>query len=630
MQPSSLRNKLFGSFSLLVILLILFSSSASSQINFKVILHDIKTEPIAGQYANNLQLYVSVLDDQGVPIRDLKPENFALLEDTKPVDFELEPVTDPEINLVLVVDTSGSMAGNGIQNTRQAVLRFIDQMNAQDRIALISFSDEVKVISDFTSDHATIQRQIMTLDAVPNGGTCLYDAIYKAVQLSSTLPEGRRGVLVLTDGRDELPNQKGKVCSSTTVDDLIHMAVNNISTPINTIGVGKDIDENSLQRLALLTGGFFLKSSTLDELDSLFQTMQYQMKNQYMLSYISNGALGDHNLTVRVTLGSAVDEDTRSIRLSDSAPVIKISSPASGDVLRNDTKIKLDLTGQSTAIARVEYAIDGAVLGESNSAPFDFDLVLADLPENAKELTAQAFDNQEQVLSEDAIAITIQPPAVELASTAEATLAPAAAAVEKPSASAPRSNLILLIVGILVGILGLLAVLLFVLKPFKKAAPLPAGPITGEETFDGAISGGGSGSYSPGRLGVLTIVFSDDSSRIGERIEINQAVAHIGRSTTNEIVFPKDHPVSRNHAVLEYKDGLFQISEALTGDESGMKSPKFGTFVNEEKLYGSPMPLHSGDEIRLGNRLRLRFETSVQPPTYNMGNTGEMTMDGMM
>ena len=634
MQPSSLRKKLFVSFSLLVILLILISSPASSQINFKVILHDIKTEPVAGQYANNLQLYVSVLDDQGAPIRDLKSENFTLLEDTKSVDFELEPVTDPEINLVLVVDTSGSMAGAGIQNARQAVLRFIDQMNAQDRIALISFSDEVKVVSDFTSDHASIQRQMMTLDAVPNGGTCLYDAVYKAIQLSSSLPEGRRGVLVLTDGRDELPNQKGKVCSSTTVDDSVHLAVNNIITPINAIGVGKEIDENSLQRLALLTGGFFLKSNKLDELDSLFQTMQYQIKNQYMLSYISDAALGDHNLTVRVTLGSAVDEDTRPIRLADSPPAIEITSPAPGGVIQTDTTIKLNLSGQSSAIARVEYAVNGTVLGESDSAPFDFDLLLADMPENARQLTAQAFDSQGKLLSQDLVDLNIQIPAATAEAQVKPTLEPVSASVEDTPASTPKSNQMILIIGIVVGILALLAVLVFILKPFKKAPiPVLSGPISGEETFDAVIGGDGrtgfSSGYSSGLLGILTVVFSDDPSRVGERIEIHQAMTHIGRSTTNEIVFPKDHPVSRNHAVLEYKDGLFQISEALTGDENGMKSPKFGTYVNEEKLYGSPMPVHSGDEIRLGNRLRLRFEANLQP--YSSASNSEgFTMDGMM
>ncbi len=628
MQPSSLNKKLFVSFSLLTILLVLFSGAASGQINFKVILHDVKIEPVPGQYASNVQLFVSVLDDSGTPIRDLQPDSFSLLEDAQSVEFSLEPVSDPEINLVLVVDTSGSMAGAGIQNARQAVLRFIEQLNPNDRIALVSFSDEVKVLSDFTADHAAVQRQMMTLEAVSNGGTCLYDAVYKAVQLSSTLPEGRRAVLVLTDGRDEL--RTGKICSSTTVDNSIHLAVNNISTPINAIGVGKEIDENSLQRFALLTGGFFLKSTNMDELDSLFETMQYQMKNQYKLSYISTAPLGDHNLTVRVNLGDGVDEDTRAIRLVDSPPAIKITAPASGDVIGADTTVKLDLSGQTSAIARVEYEVDGAVVGELTGMPFDFNLLFSDLPEDAQQLSARAFDSEGKLLSEDTVAVFIQAAMEEPPTNGAATLEPVAMPIEDTPVKSSRSNLMFIVVGIVAVILVLLAALVFVLKPFKKTPVLAAvGPISGEETFDSAI-GAGPSAYSPGRLATLTVVFSDDSGRIGERIDLHQAVSHIGRSNTNEIVFPKDHPVSRNHAVLEFKDGIFQISEAITGDESGMKSPKFGTYVNEEKLYGSPMPLHNGDEIRLGNRLRLHFETSYSQTVTSTFNQEDRTMDGLM
>ena len=74
-------------------------------------------------------------------------------------------------------------------------------MTANDKVAVISFNSTIKTLIDFTSEHGSATQQIRAMDAEPNSGTCLYDAAYKAVQMSAGLPKGRRAIILLTDGK---------------------------------------------------------------------------------------------------------------------------------------------------------------------------------------------------------------------------------------------------------------------------------------------------------------------------------------------------------------------------------------------------------------------------------------------
>lgn len=73
-----------------------------------------------------------------------------------------------------------------------------------------------------------------------------------------------------------------------------------------------------------------------------------------------------------------------------------------------------------------------------------------------------------------------------------------------------------------------------------------------------------------------------------EHVLVEGATATIGRSSTNDICIPEHH-VSRQHAVINYRDGIFVITDLGSAN---------GTFVNDEQV-NEPFPLFSGDQIRL-------------------------------
>ena len=240
---------------LTLVLLLSIVTIVQGDLDFNVVLHDAQVKPVEGQLANEVKAYVSVLDQQGAPIKNLKVNSFTLSEDSQRVEATVKENAEVPVSLVVAIDTSGSMAGQGITKAREASAKFVNRMSKEDSVAIVSFNDKVNVNFDFTNNPSIAASALSSLNVTPGSGTCLYDAIYQSLQMTSILPAGRRAILILTDGRDELPN--GKPCSSTTIDDVIGQATSNVITPIYTIGVGKAIDENNLQRMALLSGGSF-------------------------------------------------------------------------------------------------------------------------------------------------------------------------------------------------------------------------------------------------------------------------------------------------------------------------------------------------------------------------------------
>jgi pSer/pThr/pTyr-binding forkhead associated (FHA) protein len=98
-------------------------------------------------------------------------------------------------------------------------------------------------------------------------------------------------------------------------------------------------------------------------------------------------------------------------------------------------------------------------------------------------------------------------------------------------------------------------------------------------------------------------------------------------------MFPKDGAVSRQHAVIEERGGSLYLSEVMAADDDGKpKRPTYGTFVNDLQIE-APVALRNGDQIRLGKRVRIRFEgigesSSDTDQTMDQFSDSDKTMDG--
>ena len=174
-----------------------------------------------------ISAYVSVVDSSGQPLTDLTADSFSLLENGTPVEISSAQITQDPIALVLAIDTSGSMAEPtpsgqlAIELAKQSAVSFIAKLAPEDQVAVFSFSDEVVPLQDLDIDHNAAINAVNQLTYKDFGATCLYDAAVEAVQKGSEVAQGRRAVILLTDGVDE---KEGGPCSLHTFTDVVSEA----------------------------------------------------------------------------------------------------------------------------------------------------------------------------------------------------------------------------------------------------------------------------------------------------------------------------------------------------------------------------------------------------------------------
>ena len=254
----------------------------------------------------NITVHLSAWDESGLPLAGLTPENFTLQEDGGAAFHPAAVQADAEapLSVVLVLDISGSMAGQPLADAKAAAARFLDRLAASDRAALIAFSAPVSTDPNdleagremaFTADLAPMYDLIEKLEA--GGMTHLYNAAAKAVQMIAELPVGHRAILLLSDGRNE-PANEGEP------DEAIQLA-RGANVPVFVIGLGDQVDEPYLRRLANETGGLFRAAPKSSELARLFTDMAALLKTQYILTYTSSLEADGRNHTLAITLNAA-------------------------------------------------------------------------------------------------------------------------------------------------------------------------------------------------------------------------------------------------------------------------------------------------------------------------------------
>jgi len=161
------------------------------------------------------------------------------------------------VNVVLTVDTSGSMSGEKIEQAKEAAETFIDvlqskDVNKDDMIGLVTFDTDVYIKSDLTRDFAQLKTIIDGLTA--GGSTSLWDGVYTSVDLVAGTSYAT-AVVVLTDGQDN--------DSEHTKEEAIQYAKEN-KVRVFVIGIGPDVNEKDLRDLAEETGGFYWHVSAAD------------------------------------------------------------------------------------------------------------------------------------------------------------------------------------------------------------------------------------------------------------------------------------------------------------------------------------------------------------------------------
>ena len=271
-------------------------------------------------------LPVTVRNEYGHLVRGLRVDDFVILEDNKRQKVTSFSVEQVAVNVVLLLDASGSVFTE-IPAIREAANRFTEQFTEQDKFAAVQFADKVEVIQDWTSNRDDIKHALAWKYKSGNS-TLFYDALEKTCTDLLSKVEGRKVIILLTDGVDTE--------SKTTMDRAFNAAVRAQATVyvvskvkgiINHIqkeygGIGGVLTgtsgmarlyiqqlleaERRLAQLAEMTGGTMYSPIENADLKKAYRDVAEEIKGQYVITYISSNEGQDGRFRqIKVALSQA-------------------------------------------------------------------------------------------------------------------------------------------------------------------------------------------------------------------------------------------------------------------------------------------------------------------------------------
>jgi len=167
-------------------------------------------------------LPVSVLDRDGRYVPNLRKEDFRVWEDGIEQQVAFFSSVDKPFSVVLMIDTSNSTRFR-LEDIHEAAITFINQLRPDDRVMVVSFDDQIRVLTDFTSDRGQLSRAIRRTH--PGDGTRLYDAIDMVMNQKLSQVEGRKAIVLFTDGVDTTSRRatyQSNVIDAEELDALIY------------------------------------------------------------------------------------------------------------------------------------------------------------------------------------------------------------------------------------------------------------------------------------------------------------------------------------------------------------------------------------------------------------------------
>jgi Ca-activated chloride channel homolog len=245
----------------------------------------------------------------GLQASDFELRDEGVLQEVTQIDVEEIP-----LNLILVFDSSGSMAGQRLQSLLEASRSLLDGLRERDRVAVLSFSTRVRLLAPLTSSRQQIRGALAMLTA--RGATSLRDAAFAALALRETDP-GRTLLLIFSDGADTSSWLKASaVLDSARRTDAVVYGIG-IAVPQYSTIVVRDANAGGsrravmtvvkeagkfLQSLADETGGRVLFANSNTDLRGTFIQTLSEFRERYVLSYSPSGVspTGWHRISVKL------------------------------------------------------------------------------------------------------------------------------------------------------------------------------------------------------------------------------------------------------------------------------------------------------------------------------------------
>lgn len=264
-----------------------------------------------------VRVFVTVSDGDGRLVTTLTRDQFEIRDNGRPQPITLFDNSPQPIELVVMLDVSGSMVGN-LELLRAASQALFGRLNPDDRVRVGTFGREIAISPRFTNDVAELDAALPTT-INPDAPTPLWRGLDAALAAFDQASDTRRVVLVLSDGRDSGSfSWGGKAVSQAAVidtardRDVMIYAVGMYSRGARPpMGIGRgamqsylaaDMPDPGLALVADHTGGGYLELRASHDLAAAFEQVADELHRQYLIGYDLPARDGKvHEVDVRVT-----------------------------------------------------------------------------------------------------------------------------------------------------------------------------------------------------------------------------------------------------------------------------------------------------------------------------------------
>ncbi len=231
--------------------------------------------PVFRAEARLVEIHATVCDGRGRYVSGLKGGDFLIRDGGQAQAAEIFESAESPISLGFLLDITGSMA-EALPVVKRACVEMLDQLRAEDQVAVYAFNERFECVQDFTADRRAAAA-IRKLQAA--GRTALFDSLTRA----SIHPAGRKGkrsLVVLTDGNDN--------ASSLTMESALRRARRE-AIPIYCVAQGDALRSSklmeTLERIAGATGGSAFRLDKLSKTEEIFAHIGRDLLASYLLAY---------------------------------------------------------------------------------------------------------------------------------------------------------------------------------------------------------------------------------------------------------------------------------------------------------------------------------------------------------
>lgn len=290
---------------------------------------------------NFVTLPVSVLDRNGRFIAGLQQNDFKIFENNKEQKVEFFASVEKPFTVALLIDVSPSTQYK-INEIQDAAISFVNQLRPDDKVMVVAFDENYTILSRATNNRSQLEYAIRRANF--GSGTSLYDSVSRTINQELRQIEGRKAIVLFTDGVDTTSNRanyQSTIRMVEEVDALIYPirydtyrqytgsgggnTSQNRRTPrtgsilgdilgaiitggggnvsVGSAGTSPEDYERGkeyLEELARYSGGRKFESATTRNLDDAFRSIAEELRRQYSLGYYPESGETGERRSIRV------------------------------------------------------------------------------------------------------------------------------------------------------------------------------------------------------------------------------------------------------------------------------------------------------------------------------------------